>query len=1846
MPGGGGTADESGAHLGGGCAISGAQRGPVEVAVDSSAWRSDGVDSDDSWRLRTTYRTVGSTTSRRDDGTAVDATPDKHRRRTSGYASVDTDGSCTSFERLGVHARANSDDNDRSVTVGPRRVSFQNKNSSKHEESLDSDSVYDSHVHKNRNSARRPSGRSDSRYDDVHVRKRDSSVRRYDVDDDNVSCSDDDEARYVRRDRQTVERRRKDDLSKRKKKVKTVDRRRRSGYDQRDDDSDFDRSYRRRKNNRDDSRDRKRRSRKRSVSQTTDSDDDSCDRKRRHRLKPPKFDGTGSYETFYASFQNCADYNKWSGRDKLAHLKNCLVGAAAQILWDSSPESTDTLQKLVELLKVRFSGCKQADKFRMELRVRRRQTGESLSDLHRDIRRLIALAFPDLQQSYRDVIACDYFIDSLDDSEFALKVRERNPASLDDALKVALQLEAWRGVAREKNDESRRFSSGKQVFSSEKQVRGVKTDAKDKTENIQALNSEIDRLKNQVKELSAWRQSVNQQSAGQFVCSEKVRGGAPAAAYVGPGDQTQVNTGGGGGGYHSPHTSGYGQQYGQADRKPTTCWSCGLPGHRRKDCLRSVNDSAVFETRNVNEPNVAVRGLGVDDTAVYLKARLGRKPVFCLLDTGSDVSIVPNRLIKNLRGVQLAPSERSVCAANGSRVDLVGQAVIPLTLNGQTMQVNVLVSDDVAELMLGADWLKCHHCVWDFSLNRLYVDGRLVIPRSRKGSFCRRVYLEQDVTIPPKRQMSVPVRAPLNRLSDASNSDFVLEPRCVSRGVYTARTAMSAAPSDLCACIINTTSVPQTLRAGTLIGKSEPALVFTENNETPEMFQTNDERTENSVDENNSSFCKEAVIDKLCESLPAELTAEQKGQTKELLVEFADVFSMHDYDIGRTDLVYHRIDTGDHRPIRQTLRRQPAAYLDIIDKQVQDMLQHDVIEKSNSPWASNVILARKKDGNFRFCVDYRALNSITVQDAYPLPHIESCIDAVRGSVYFSTLDLRAGYFNVPIFESDRDKTSFVTRRGSYRFKVMPFGLTCAPSEFQRLMDLVLCGLSFEVCMVFLDDVVIFSTDFSSHLSRLRAVFQRLRWARLKLKPSKCCLLRKKISFLGHVISSEGVEMQAEKVAAVRDWPIPRNLHELRSFLGLLNYYRKFLPGFSQVAAPLYALLKKNAVVLWTDEQQRTFERLKELLTSGPILAFPRNEGTFIIDCDSSETGLGTVCSQMQDGVERVIGYASRTLNRSELNYSTTRKELLAVIFSLKSYRYLLLGRRFLIRSDHSALQYLRKTKEPIAQEARWLEFLGQFDFDIIHRPGARHGNADSLSRRPPVEDASDVTTNDTAVFCAACKLPQLVNPDLSSIGLVGKGDLAQKQASDPEIGRFVELICSRDNCPSVSELQRESEITKMLCGQWFRFTVRDNVVYRILFGKNGETDMTPECLKNDILRASHEGMSGGHFGIKRTCDQLQRRAFWFGWRRSVERFFRECTNCNCYHRGRLPRKSPLQPIATGAPFERLSIDLTGPHKPTRRGSVYILTCVEPFTKWAESFPLRNKESATVAKVLVEKVFCRFGVPLCLLSDNGNEVDSAIMRDICKFLGVDKLHTTVYKPSTNASCERFHRTLNAMIGKVLNDDQSDWDLILPFLMAAYRSTRHEVTGYSPNFLTLGREVRAPIDLILGTGQRTEDPRSYDNFVDELKQRMLKAYEIVRKHSGLAAERTKRYYDMHVKPAKFSEGDLVFYFNPRSWQNKQNKWLRKFSGPYRVKKVLGPVNLLLQKSQDTRPFVAHSDKVKSYIEQTGQVSVDDNSGRVQNEPSVGSDGDEVVSFCGEDCKTPRPKRVIRRPARFSE
>ena len=398
---------------------------------------------------------------------------------------------------------------------------------------------------------------------------------------------------------------------------------------------------------------------------------------------------------------------------------------------------------------------------------------------------------------------------------------------------------------------------------------------------------------------------------------------------------------------------------------------------------------------------------------------------------------------------------------------------------------------------------------------------------------------------------------------------------------------------------------------------------------------------------------------------------------------------------------------------------------------LQDMLSKHIIQPSTSPWVSPIVLVHKKDGTLRFCVDYRKLNGLTRKDAYPLPRIDDALDTLAGSKWFTTLDLISGYWQVEVNNQDLEKTAFCTPDGLFEFNVMPFGLCNAPATFQRLMDAVLAGLQWNSCLVYLDDVVIPGKDLDDHLHNIRVVLECLHQAGLKLHPNKCHFGKKQVTFLGHIVSGDGVATDPQKTSKVASWPVPTCQHEVWQFLGLAGYYRKFIKGFATIAKPLHRLTEKNVVFKWTSDCQEAFEELRQQLVSPPILAFPDYQKPFILDTDASNLGIGAVLSQEQDdGQEWVIAYGSRVLSKAERRYCVTRCELLAVVYFLQHFQPYLLERHFTLRSDHGSLTWLRNFKEPEGQLARWLEKLQEYDFTIVHQPGQRHSNADALSRLP------------------------------------------------------------------------------------------------------------------------------------------------------------------------------------------------------------------------------------------------------------------------------------------------------------------------------------------------------------------------------------------------------------------------------------------------------------------------------------------------------------------------------------
>ena len=538
---------------------------------------------------------------------------------------------------------------------------------------------------------------------------------------------------------------------------------------------------------------------------------------------------------------------------------------------------------------------------------------------------------------------------------------------------------------------------------------------------------------------------------------------------------------------------------------------------------------------------------------------------------------------------------------------------------------------------------------------------------------------------------------------------------------------------------------------------------------------------------------------------------------------------------------------------------------------------------------------------------------MTQKEAYPLPRIDETLEALTGSQFFTTLDLASGYWQVEMEEADRKKTAFSTREGHFEFNVMPFGLTNAPATFQRLVECVLAGLTYEQCLIYLDDIVVFSVTFDKHLERLKMVFHHLAEAGLKLKPNKCHFAKSEIRYLGHIVSRQGIQADPDKTSAMISFPVPSDIKELRQFLGLTNYYRRFIKGYSSIAEPLHKLTRKTeGGFKWNSECQNAFQHLKHLLVSPPILAYPQFQLPFVVTLDASSCAIGAVLSQEHEGEEKVIAYWSRQLSKAEQNYSTIEREALAVVAAVKEFFPYLYGKSFNLLTDHNPLTSLRGLKDTGGRITRWLLFLQQVDIAIKYRAGKSNGG---MSRRRPDEEKLPVVNDGVFVNGITCS--------------GGQVRLKREQAADEFTSKIVRAIENGMSPPD----EKWSKLDGVLCRH------AKSV-------KNPKTQtVIPKSLRALVFELLHS--KSGHLGVHKTLEKIKEHFFWPGYEQDIREAVKKCEACQ---RRNTPVPVPQAPLSE-YPFQRLSWDIMGPLPATSCGNKYILVVTDLFSKWVEAFPL-------------------------------------------------------------------------------------------------------------------------------------------------------------------------------------------------------------------------------------------------------------------------------------------------------
>ncbi|CAF4107149.1 unnamed protein product [Rotaria magnacalcarata] len=900
----------------------------------------------------------------------------------------------------------------------------------------------------------------------------------------------------------------------------------------------------------------------------------------------------------------------------------------------------------------------------------------------------------------------------------------------------------------------------------------------------------------------------------------------------------------------------------------------------------------------------------------------------------------------------------------------------------------------------------------------------------------------------------------------------------------------------------------------------------------------------------------------------------QKQDLFSLLLRFSNIFDTTRHNIARTPIP-HVINTIPHSPPASRPYPQPDKE-EAMHQLIQEFLKAGLITESNSPYAAPAMLVKKKDNSFRFVVDYKRLNSITIKDSSPLPNMEDTIQKLgKGFSYFSKLDLRSGFYQIPIKEGDKEKTAFVIPFGLYHFNVLPMGLRNSPPTFQKIMTETLKSCR-QFCLVYLDDIIVFSNSFYGHLDHLRRVFFALQSKNLVLNPPKCELAVKEINYLGHTINRECLKPMKEKIDAILTIEEPRTLAQANRFLGSLGWYRKFLPKFADVAAPIHAvtnLTKPNRRKFkWQTTQSDAFHQLKEMLITEPLfLHFPVDDLPLILTTDASDIGIGGVLQQEVDGQLRNLYYHSQVLSPCERKYSTIEKEALAIYKSLERMRSFVLGRNIVIMTDHCPLCYILHKNIKNARVNRITHLIQEYNIDkVVHIHGRHNCLPDYLSRYSKEQNddlfdieyglasknhptSSSLTSNDNDVKNDLSVSSNNMNV-LAAMTLRPRkrqvkytDDYVSSHSSFNTSHEYDDIMNSErkhktkavstfsqnyfDISKLKSEQDRDPEIQKIIRDMRYKsnqllFVIQENLLYRLITrGKNLNRQLKviylPSSMISSLLKACHDDpMAGAHFSTDRMFYKIRNIFWWPRMRTIIQRYVKSCRLCNQFNISRTKKYGHLRSIAPPeGPLALVGVDYCGPLPRTPRDNQYVLVITDYFTRYTSAIALPNCTAETTAQTLFNEFFCKYGIPSIMLSDRGTHFNNKLMENIQKLIGYSHIYSTSYHPQTNGVVERFNATFIAQMSKLQLTQHNNWDEFLQAVVFAYNPGVHKSTKFSPYELLYGRPARLPIHAppIHFTFNKPSD------YFEQLKKTLRIFHQASKDNILLQQQATKVYYD---------------------------------------------------------------------------------------------------------------------------
>lgn len=1174
-----------------------------------------------------------------------------------------------------------------------------------------------------------------------------------------------------------------------------------------------------------------------------------------------------------------------------------------------------------------------------------------------------------------------------------------------------------------------------------------------------------------------------------------------------------------------------------------------------------------------------------------------------ILDTGADISVFKRT---NINPKQLITTSNAIKikGATDGVITSLGTTETEIFVEDCTLQHTFHIVDSnfpiPADAILGRDFIAKYNCILDYSnwtMSMQFGYKRITIP---------------IFTNPGSNVLFIPPRCEVIREMETLKltQDALVLNKEIHPGVFISRTIVSK--NCPLVKIINTTSENVIVKDVKL--ETIPLDQFHICNVRPE-----------SNSENNTRY-----LDLLKELSTDNIPTFAKNKVLELCNRFSDIFALKSDKLTVNNFYKQELKLRDNVPVYIKNYRTPKAQKAEINRQVAKMLDDRIIEPSISEYNSPILLVPKKSAsaqnNVRLVVDFRGINKKLISDKFPLSRIDDILDQLGRARWFSVIDLASGFHQIPLEENSRNITSFSTDFGTYRFTRLPFGLSTSPNSFSRMMSLAFAGVTPEKAFLYMDDLIVIGCSENHHLQNLEKVFEACRKYNLKLNPVKCRFFNRECTFLGHKITSEGILPDDSKYEVINNYPVPKNADEVKRFVAFTNYYRRFIPRFAEISAPLNKLTRKRVDFNWTPECQQSFITLKKSLISPRILQYPDFSKPFIITCDSSRDACGAVLSQKFGDSELPIAYASRSFTKSDFHKPTILKELIAVHWAIKYFHCYVYNTQFLVKTDHRPLVHLFSMKDPTSKLTRIRLDLEEYNFEIQYIKGKDNVCADALSRisidnlkdiyksifhiraitrsmseRVVQSNKQEITPSETPsprVYEAldnaeTLKIPTVefhIRPTSLKMTLRYKRKVSAQKAF-PIINGNIALEHILPQLESLAgdcnykklKISLSDEIFKQCTVNQFKELGQEYMNNLTIVICNATKVITNENEKLQLIEKFHNNpLFGGHCGQKRLLKKLRSSYRWKNMSRDVANFIKKCHECQT-NKIKVKRPEPLVITPTPQkPFDIVCIDTIGKLPRSTEGHEYAVTIQCELTKYIVIIPICNKLATTVADSIVKNFILVYGPMKEVRTDMGTEYKNQVFENITKILKINHKMSTAYHSQSIGGCERNHRVLNEYMRMYINDSKSDWPLWAQYYAFCYNTTPNTYHNYTPFELVYGR--KANLSEIM-TESRVDPLYNIDAYDQEFRYRLQLAHARAKECITKAKLNRKTELDKKAEEINLKAGDLISITNET--RHKFDAW---YNGPFTVVDIQGP-NCTIKDSQD-RQTIVHKNRIRKY------------------------------------------------------